>query len=873
FEWFEDVWKDSKDFKKEFIDFLDNYVTSHSPLEIVAKALYETLKGQIEYASTLSLRKDLLPHQKLSVSSAWNIMEKYGGAIVADPVGLGKTRVGIALASLAMNNGMKPLLIAPKSIIGTTWNSEMDETIGLRIPSINTEMVSSNPEVLKDYNDRNFIIIDEAHYFRSSSSKRFNALVDYLKRKDRKILLLTATPINNSLMDLYNLLTLFVNDDEISDVSPSMKGFFIEQQKRLLNDEEINIGRVVDRFLVRTSRETAQRMSRNTLKFPRRVIEAESYAVSPDPEIIASEIDSLKMPYYDLAIDKQVDSLVLPDGTEVDLLKQEAKKEQLKEMVKTIIKIGYLKRLESSLSALLKSFSRLKDYIEKTVKIAEDENVFVPPKLKSKVNQEGDGYIFNIPDDERTKLEFKEGEREEYIRNALEDIKAIDRLMQIINNMNDKKVETLISKLKSINIAGKNGVIIFTSYSDTAEYLYYTLKKNPQISARLMMVTGNISRGLNRDDRFEILKDFKENGGILISTDVLSAGQNLQNAQYLVNYDFPWNPVVLIQRTGRIDRLMSPYDEIFVTNVIPEKKDVDDPGSLEHFIGLMEKLARKLNGIRQTIGSDVSILGEEPIPKDINNVISVLRGDSELLKEMEEDYVNRLGGLISLQSPTDIYEELKEKLGEERIKKIPYGSGAFKEYKKSGTFVLYRYEQNGNYKFRWILRFDDGEVITDTSKILEILLSEPNDNKGKMINYSLLKEGFDKVKESFLELSEREGKKTVRGMPRELREILDYINKNPLLLPYVPLLRDEEGDLNLMKSLKKALKDGRLEDALKEKFGEGLPSPPIKDSENSANEITNLHRVVWCVLDSSMHDNFGLAVQHVFPLSNESNDS
>ncbi|MEM3193255.1 MAG: phospholipase D-like domain-containing protein, partial [Candidatus Parvarchaeota archaeon] len=97
FEWFEDVWKDSKDFKKEFIDFLDNYVTSHSPLEIVAKALYETLKGQIEYASTLSLRKDLLPHQKLSVSSAWNIMEKYGGAIVADPVGLGKTRVGIAL--------------------------------------------------------------------------------------------------------------------------------------------------------------------------------------------------------------------------------------------------------------------------------------------------------------------------------------------------------------------------------------------------------------------------------------------------------------------------------------------------------------------------------------------------------------------------------------------------------------------------------------------------------------------------------------------------------------------------------------------------------------------------------------------------------
>jgi superfamily II DNA/RNA helicase len=103
-------------------------------------------------------------------------------------------------------------------------------------------------------------------------------------------------------------------------------------------------------------------------------------------------------------------------------------------------------------------------------------------------------------------------------------------------------------------------------------------------------------------DEADIVKRFQKTGGILVSTDVLSAGQNLQNAQYVVNYDFPWNPVVIIQRVGRVDRIGSPYDQVYLINVLPESSSPEDPESLEFFLGLMERLYKRLEAIRSTIG-------------------------------------------------------------------------------------------------------------------------------------------------------------------------------------------------------------------------------------------------------------------------------
>jgi superfamily II DNA or RNA helicase/HKD family nuclease len=845
--WFEGIWGNSEDFKEDFLSFLKNYVTAHSPYEIVARALYETLKDQLDTAEKVTTLEGLYPHQKLSVSQAWDILNRYGGVIIADPVGLGKTRVGISLAYMAMRHSMKPMIIAPKSILGTTWKNEMDTTIGLQIPSINTEKVSADPDILtKEYKDKDFIIIDEAHYFRTSSSKRFEGLTDYLSKKGRKIVLITATPINNSLMDLYNLLTLFVNDDAVPDISPSLKGFFTEQQKKLLNAEKIDLDPILKKFVVRISRETAIKVS-GDLPFPTRVIDTKntSYPLSPDPTKLSNYIDRLSLAYYDLAIDKQVKNLTLPDGSQMEAEQQVLSKERLKELVRNVTTLNYFKRLESSICSLEKSLESLKGYVEMTVRIAETNKIFIPPKFKNKVYEDDDGFYFSGSSDKQfLNLSLTDEERDGYIKKAKEDLNVINEVVDFIKKSKDNKFEVFLNKLISLDIKGNNGVIIFTSFADTAEYLHSKLKEVTGIKERLLLTTGSYSIGNNMNDRYDIIDYFMKQGGYLISTDVLSAGQNLQNAQYLLNYDFPWNPVVLIQRTGRIDRMNSHFDKIYIMNITPDNKNKDDPASLEHFIGLMVKLTRKIEGIKQGIGSDASILGEEPMPKDFNILIEILKGNNKELDNLE-DLGKRFGLMPWETDPLEIFEGIKEQLGEEKIRAIPTGSGAYKKHNKNGIFVLYRSGEKGKYDYHWVLRYEDGELITDEIKILNVLMQPPNENKGEFINYETLKSAFSKVRDSFYENIEKKDRKQIRSIPKNLKNILEYVNKNTSLIMYVPSLMEEQGNVNLIKILKNALDNGRLKEKLEEVFPEPGSLPETSDTSLVPK---NIHRIVWCVI-------------------------
>jgi ERCC4-related helicase len=848
-EWFENMWGESRDFKDEFLSFLSSYVITHSPYEIVAKALYETLKNELEEAMHIETLKDLKYHQKLSVSNAWSILERYNGVIIADPVGLGKTRVGIALAHLAQRIGMKPLIIAPKNVLETTWKKEMDNTIGMYIPNINTELISSNPDILSNlHKDKDFIIIDEAHYFRSSNTRRYEGLVEYLSKKGRKLVLITATPINNSLMDLYNLLILFIDDDGAPDISPSLKGYFAEQQKKLLNEGKIDLDAVLRRFVVRISRETAEKIS-NGLKFPSRVIDTNgtSYQLLPSPKDISEFLDRLSFIYYDFAVEKQVEKLTLPDGTVMSFEQQLQNKEKLKDLVRNVIKFNFFKRFESSKYSLKMSILNLKAYIEKSIKVAEQRGKFLPPKLKNKVYEDEDGFIFvGVDEDQISNLSFTNDEKNLYIKKAKEDIDIIDEMVKSINNLNDNKFEVFKNKLLQIKIDGNNGVIIFTSFSDTAEYIYSELSKINGIKEKLFIITGSKAEGPNTKDRYEIISKFTENGGYLISTDVLSSGQNLQNAQYLFNYDFPWNPVILIQRTGRIDRMNSPYQEIYIINITPLNKNKEDPESLEYFINLMAKLRNKIEGIRQGIGTDVSILGEEPLPKDFNILLEILKGNNAELKEIEE-MGEKLGIVPWGLDPREIFEEIKEKIGEEKIRAIPMGSGAYKYYNKNGIFILYRYKKGESTEYFWLLKFEDGEIITDMNKIIKILMQDPKDNKGEKIDYKELKYLFIDAKNVFLEKYESKFRKTFKPIPKDLRTILEYVYKDESLFKYVPVLINNVNPIKI-KILKKALDEGTLIEKLKELY----PNPEIKEDAEEYVSPKDIHRVVWCVLRKSL---------------------
>ncbi|MEM0142821.1 MAG: helicase-related protein [Candidatus Parvarchaeum sp.] len=857
--WFTGLWKEnnSVDFKTEFLKLLENYVTTHSPYEVVAKALYEVYKPQLEETRTNNLMKTLYPHQVLSTIQATRILNKYNGVVIADSTGLGKTRVAINLGVMAINEGRNPLLIAPKSALDTTWKDEMDKT-HIHIDSKSSEYLSQHPEeLIKEYSDKDFIIVDEAHYFKATSSNRYESLRDLMASGNKQIVLLTATPINNGLMDLYSLLSLYLRDDSISDISPSLKSYFSVQQKLWKNNKPVDMDSILRRFVVRTSRDTATALSKNKLKFPIRKLDnnaLDRYEIDVDYEKLYSYLEDMNFIYYDYAIDKLGRNLTLPDGTPIPTEMEKAKKNSLKGLVKTIVKINFFMRLESSIYAFQNTLLGLSKYIKISRDYAKAMGYFLPPRIKGDITEmlDEDGkwvlpnpeYIFSGKNSElKEKCKLSDIERDEFIKKCESDLYLISKV-QVELPKKDNKLLQLIKRISLIKLSDNNGVIIFTQYSDTANYIYGELKK--ELKYKVMLTTGSIS--INKDgkktDKTSVIREFMKNGGYLVSTDVLSESQNLQNAQYVVNYDFPWNPVVLIQRAGRIDRLGSQYDEIYLINILPINGNETDKKSISHFLKVMNKLYNKIELISQTIGIDSSTLGEEVMPRDFGIQEAIARNDPKIL-----DILKQKIDLFS-KDPIETLSNIMNEKGEKWLIDIPTGIGAYKHSNREGIFILFKNNNN----FYWILKFLDGnkEIIQNPNEIINILLDGDHDNSGEKINYTHLVKQFREIK-SWLRakiedeklISDIQQGRKIRATNQE-REILVALQQSgDEGIRLSALFNVARAKQSIVTTLYKALVNGKLLEKAKEVLKEiELDEDKYKNNEQEAN--TNLKRICWC---------------------------
>ena len=859
--WFLSLWKgdNSVDFKSEFLQLLENYVTTHSPYEVLAKALFEVYRPQIDEAKNNNLMKTLFPHQILSTIQASRILNSYNGVIISDSTGLGKTRVGINLTQMAINEGKNPILIAPKSALDTTWKDEMDKT-HVHIDSISSEYLSSHPDqTVNQFAEKDFIIIDEAHYFRSQSSNRYNALRDLMATGGKQIVLLTATPINNSLMDLYALLSLYLRDDEISDVSPSLKGYFSMQQKLWINEQPIDMDPILRRFVVRTSRELAKALSKDTLNFPVRKLDSDPrnrYSTRIDYEKVNGYFDSMNFVYYDYAIDKLGAELKLPDGTPISTAAMSEKRESLKLLVKVVIKINFFKRLESSISAFKVTMETLRSYIEITKEYASKEGYFIPPKMKGDLTEMYDeDEEWNPPRPEEMfsgkfveflgKCQLDDAEKNEFITKCDIDIGVIKSILSELP-MEDEKLKQTIERVKSIELEGRNGIILFTQYAATAEYLYENLKN--VVKDNVMLTTGSSCKdrtGHSRD-KTTVIKDFMKNGGYIVSTDVLSESQNLQNAQYVVDYDFPWNPVVLIQRAGRIDRIGSPHEEVFLINILPVNGNEEDPKSLSHFLGVMRKLYKRIDLISNTVGIDSTTLGEDASPRDFGIQEAIARNDPKILDVLMEKVEQ------FTKDPIETLASIINNKGEEWLQDLPIGIGAYKYSNRNGLFTLFR---NGG-SYYWMLKFLDGnkETIQNPNEIINLLLDGDYDNKGEIIDYTKLMEQFKSLKAWLRKKLEDEKKlKDIQQgrkfgstkQEREIYEALQKLGREGIRLS--DIFNIARARQTVVASLHKALKEGNLLERAREVLRPYVSS--TNDGEKKVNDVdTNLRRVCWCLL-------------------------
>jgi superfamily II DNA or RNA helicase len=857
-EWFLNQWNAAQDFKETFLSFLKNYVTTRSPYEVVAKALYETYKSNIEVSPESLKLKTLYAHQVLSFRDASAKLQAHNGVLIADATGLGKTRTALRLALDAIRDGKKVLLIAPKSILDTTWDDEMEKT-NIHLKCVSSEKLSGDPDsVVKHFSDRDFVIVDEAHYFRSPSTNRYAALRDLIIKQSAQVVLATATPVNNSLMDLYFLLSLYLKEDSINDLTgQTLRGYFTANQKRWLQDQKIEMEPILERFIVRHSRELAKALDKEgKLDFPQRVLDSDprcKYTTNIDYQKIDEILDKMKFAFYDLSVDRLAGQMKLPDGALISQAIEAKNREFLKKLIKIIIIINIFKRLESSIEAFKATLASLDKYIIKATKYAQEKGYFAPLALK------GDPLFTldeGIPDPEElfskpkyaaamSSLKLTPQEVKKFVADCNEDREMIKRLIGIIP-ATDKKYnqfkDRLTDMVKQIPLNSNNGVIIFSQYTATATYLHNRLG-DEKFKHPLMLTTGTICKDCKgkHSNKTNVIREFQKGGGVLVSTDVLSVGQNLQNAQYVINYDFPWNPVVLIQRIGRIDRMLSQHKIVYLTNLLPKNGDPNDPASLEHFIGLMQKLYSRLEAIRSTIGLDASTLGEEAAPKDFGFQEAVAKNDPTLLdimtKELEQ-FTN---------SPMDALAKIMSEKGLDWLQSLPKGIGAYKQGKRQGLFILFT--DGGEYYWR-LKYYDKGkETASSPNEIINVLLQGETKNSGENIDYEKLIERMTQIKQELkaeIEASKRR-EKAIEGFPIKatsiIKEIYDELAKSgedgeKLATAF----RKASSRQSVVTALHRARREGNLTQKAREiLLRESEPQAADKDEKE-----LKLSRVCWC---------------------------
>lgn len=719
--WFEEVWTDDRcvEWTGKFIELVDTSVHGEllfSPYEMYIKTLdymYGDLLREDREIEALSSRK-LQDFQERSVKQILWRLDKNGVAMLADSVGLGKTVTSIGV--MRQYTGRRIIVIAPKSLVGQ-WENEIarEKILGITVVSMQNKNQVDEERKKDRYMPISLFIIDESHNLRSHNSKRFQQISEWLiDNSEANTLLVTATPVNNSIDDLTNqillgtrgeqdLLQVNVRNSEGIVKSRSFFDALFELKKRISqnraqgNDmapiyEEARqvIDPILREFVIRNTRQSIEEelngkgleIDGKVFTFPKIIVSNATFDSGEYKSIkIKSAIDSIEttsvekiqettdllihplrqlkeaknnvvntvdksiiyrlyqyilslsfVPYRTSMYDHKVYGKTLEEIKNIKFTKDTREKLGLQLSMYGLLRIVLLKRFESSSYALLASIRKYQKRLKTFEDVLIQENLILNLSDIDDILDEyeaEDGDNLDLTDDEiieqAKKLGTKISKDSHNIKAIIEDIafekQILDAIIELTEQFKneDKKLAIFLKKVTDVVKQNPNKkILIFSFFADTVKYL----KENIQDKTNSIFTSANSDFVSGKDrqnallsaDRFApIARDARERISekdeltYLFSTDVLAEGQNLQDCGLLINYDLHWNPVRMIQRNGRINRLGSPYSEVEIINIVPNKE-------LDQFLGLVSKLEDKISLINATIGSDSSVLGEQINP-------------------------------------------------------------------------------------------------------------------------------------------------------------------------------------------------------------------------------------------------------------------
>ena len=790
--WFESLWtkpqahkektiihkdgsKTKVDFKEYLISEIERIFIKYTPREIYYKILFELFGNQIlEEENDPDFNRQvgrlensvvyntLYDFQKKGVLSLIRMLQKYNGAILADAVGLGKTWSALAVMKFFQQQGREVLLLCPKKL-EINWkryrkhqDSKFEKDQLDFFVRFHTDMSEERLEKYDDRADKFFtndkpklIVIDESHNLRNDKSNRYKFLLEYVLQpnEDIKVLLLSATPINNSLNDIRNQFKLMVQGN-VHGYEESLGvrnlDYSFRTAQKAFNEWRTETEPKITEFIKKLPANFFTLTDSLTVARTRKMIEGqEASLIFPKKEkpinlfVTPHELGNFEtfeelFDHFPPMLSGYQPSFYLEENDkDKDVLHDERQRDRF--LVKMLY-ILMVKRLESSWYSFYSTVGKIKNHHQNALDrikayqedkrnnpIANDDSdLFQDDELEAEYEE------FTLGKKRKVKLSDIDdaGNLEHYKKDLKKDLEALDNLhsnllkfqsrieKEIVQQRNhtsaDNKLEALIKQIETKRKSGFNSnnqkVVIFTVYRDTAQYLFEQLKARGY--DKLAMVSGSGSLVSDSDEEsklFEpILERFapytklfrekewefevkqgsqkeyqnwvswiKENHhktysklqnpiDIIIATDALSEGQNLQDADMVVNYDIHWNPVRIIQRMGRIDRLGSPNDKIFGINFWPSN-------NINSYLDLQGRIEQRMAAMKLA-GAEVHL------------------DFSDSFKEMaeDEDLENRLKARMmeQMQTSWDDIEVSDQGLGFDDLSLERYRQDLLDEFNK-----------------------------------------------------------------------------------------------------------------------------------------------------------------------------------------------
>ncbi|MGN0735135.1 MAG: helicase-related protein [Anaerovoracaceae bacterium] len=699
---FEELWNDQsklQDVTDIIIENIETAYNENSPELIYFLTLYNVFS---EFLDDIS--EDVLPNEATGFkqSKIWNMLydfqkdavlaiinklEKYNGCILADSVGLGKTFTALAVVKYYENRNKSVLVLCPKKL-AENWNTYKDNYINNPIAAdrLNYDVLFhtdlsrnggfSNGLDLDRLNWGNYdlVVIDESHNFRNGIGTHSNTKENrYMRLMDKviksgvktKVLMLSATPVNNRFADLRNQLAIAYEGNaenlnsklntgkSIDDIfSQAQKAFNawskLEQKDRttdaLLKTLDFDFFELLDSVTIARSRKHIEKYynAEEIGKFPERLV-----PISRRPNLTdlgdAISYDQIYEQLMHLSLCVYTPSnYIFPSKIEKYRDLTHNKGESLTQTgreqgIRKLMSINLLKRLESSVYSFNLTLSRIKELIDNTIDAIETFEKYGSDDLTM---YEANGSDWDM-DDENTdfftvgrkvKIELADMDYRSWKAELKQDRDVLELLTLMVADItpeHDKKLNELLDiltqKIENTINGDNKKVLVFTAFSDTAEYLYENVSTfiKKKYGLDTAVITGSIDgkttvKGLKptlnnvltcfspiSKGRDILMPGSDIDISILIATDCISEGQNLQDCDYLINYDIHWNPVRIIQRFGRIDRIGSRNERIQLVNFWPNL-------TLDEYINLKARVETRMKiTVMTSTGDDDLINAEE----------------------------------------------------------------------------------------------------------------------------------------------------------------------------------------------------------------------------------------------------------------------